>query len=178
MILVVISRKHDADRPPISTNGIKLEDILAGRLNSRRFNGTWTGDSDIFYKSPEGHLLKYDVNTKKSRIVSKHEKLNSYLLHELSADGKYVLLAKIYIKLYRHSFLAQYDILNVDTGVITELRVNGNQEHLLLVEWGPVGNALIFNYDKNLYYKPSVLAPEIQLTNDEFLNGIPDCVDE
>uniref|UniRef100_T1H458 Dipeptidylpeptidase IV N-terminal domain-containing protein n=1 Tax=Megaselia scalaris TaxID=36166 RepID=T1H458_MEGSC len=130
VVLVLQSQNSDAGKPVIK-NSILLEDVLQGKLNARRFNGSWV-------------------------------------------DGK----TKNYIKLFRHSFLAQYDILNVENGVITELQVNNNQEYLLLASWGPVGNALIFNYNRNLYYKPSVLEKEVQITDDEYFNGIPDWVYE
>ncbi|KAL5290049.1 DPP10 family protein [Megaselia abdita] len=179
VILVVFLRKEDdSSKIPSVTNSIKLEDILSGKLNSRRFNGTWINEDSILYKTPEGYLKKYNATANQMSILSRNERLNSYILHELSPDGKYVLLGKSYVKLFRHSFLAQYDILNVDTGVITELKINNNQEYLFLASWGPIGNALILNYERNLYYKSSVTAREKQLTRDKFFNGIPDWVYE
>lgn len=50
-----------------------------------------------------------------------------------------------------------------------------------MVQWAPKGNALVINYDRNLYYKQNALDEEIVLTNDEqagILNGIPDWVYE
>lgn len=179
MILVIfLNKENDSSKINPVTNSIKLEDILSGKLNTRRFNGTWINGDTILYKTPEGYLQEYDAAENQLSFLSKSERLNSYVLHELSPDRKFVLLARNYIKLFRHSFLAQYDILNVDTGVITELKINNNQEYLLLASWGPVGNALILNYERNLYYKPSVTTREIQLTKDNFFNGIPDWVYE
>lgn len=177
VVLVLQSQNSDAGKPVIK-NSILLEDVLQGKLNARRFNGSWVDGKSILYKNSEGNLLKYNILENKQTILSNNQRLSSYVSYELSADGKYLLLAKNYIKLFRHSFLAQYDILNVENGVITELQVNNNQEYLLLASWGPVGNALIFNYNRNLYYKPSVLEKEVQITDDEYFNGIPDWVYE
>lgn len=175
MILVIFLRKEDSSsKIPEVSSSIKLEDVLTGKLNARRFNGSWINEDTILYRTPEGYLQKYNVTADQRSIISQNERLNAYISHELSADGKFVLLAKKYIKLFRHSFLAQYDVLNVDTGVITELRIDNNQEYLFLASWGPVGNALILNYDRNLFYKPSVGEKEIQLTSSTFFNGIPD----
>lgn len=176
--MIFLHKEVNFSKIPSVRNTIKLEDILSGKLNSRRFNGTWINDDTILYKTSEGHLQTYNAMENRMSILSKNERLHSYILQELSPDKKYVLLAKNYIKLFRHSFLAQYDILNVDTGVITELRINNNQEYLLLASWAPVGNALILNYERNLFYKPSMTSREIQLTKNNFFNGIPDWVYE
>lgn len=178
VLVVFLKNEHNALEIPSVSNAIKLEDILEGKLNSRRFNGTWINEDTILYKSSEGYLQIYNVSAKQMNILSKNERLSLYSLQELSPDKKYILLAKNFIKLFRHSFLAQYDILNIDTGVITELRINNNQEYLLFASWSPVGNALILNYERNLFYKSSVNTREIQLTNDNFFNGIPDWVYE
>lgn len=51
----------------------------------------------------------------------------------------------------------------------------------MLAQWSPVGNALVLNYERNLYYKATPFANEIALTTDQnpsILNGVPDWVYE
>uniref|UniRef100_T1GFX1 Dipeptidylpeptidase IV N-terminal domain-containing protein n=1 Tax=Megaselia scalaris TaxID=36166 RepID=T1GFX1_MEGSC len=153
-------------------------DILSGKFNIKRFNGTWRNDESIIYKDRSGFLLKYNVHENRADRLNIKEIQFHYVSYEVSADEQYVLLVKNYIKIFRHSFLAQYDILNLQTGIITELTINNKQEYLLMATWSPVGNALILNYDRNLYYKSSVFGKEIQLTNNQYFNGIPDWVYE
>lgn len=77
--------------------------------------------------------------------------------------------------------MADYDIYDISSGQIKPLEIQKQVKSLLLVQWAPVGNALIINYERNLYYKPSVFADEIALTDDTnpaILNGIPDWVYE
>lgn len=85
------------------------------------------------------------------------------------------------LQYFRHSFFAQYDIYNITSGQIQPLMINGVQQLLLFAQWAPVGNGLIINFERNLYYKPTAYAEAIPLTSDEsiaILNGIPDWVYE
>lgn len=104
-----------------------------------------------------------------------------YVLYEKSADGQLLLLAKNYKKNFRYSFLAQYDIYNLSSNTIKPLTIQNEPAYLSMVQWSPVGNGLIINYDRNLYYKKSALDTEIPITTNErgiYLNGIPDWVYE
>lgn len=91
------------------------------------------------------------------------------------------LLLVVLLQYFRHSFFAQYDIYNITSGQIQPLMINGVQQLLLFAQWAPVGNGLIINLERNLYYKPTAYAEAIPLTSDEsiaILNGIPDWVYE
>ncbi|KAM7358770.1 dipeptidyl peptidase 4 omega isoform 3-T6 [Cochliomyia hominivorax] len=165
--------------------GINLEDVLTGKLAAKHFNGSWTTGNSIIYKVNNNFqnlqaIMEYNVvDKKKTRLMLDTER--QYILYEKSADGKYLLLAKNYKKNFRHSFLADYDIYDIETGVIKPLTIQGSAKPLIMVQWAPVDNALIINYDRNLYYKPSAFANEIALTDDTnpaILNGIPDWVYE
>ncbi|XP_046809114.1 venom dipeptidyl peptidase 4 isoform X2 [Lucilia cuprina] len=166
------------------SNGINLEDVLQGKLVARHFNGSWSG-SNIIYKENNNFqnfqaIMEYNVLTKKStRLLL--DTLQQYILYEKSADGTYLLLAKNYKKNFRHSFLAEYDIYDIATGQVKPLEIQKQTKPLIMVQWAPVGNALIINYERNLYYKPTAFADEIALTddtNEAILNGIPDWVYE
>lgn len=55
------------------------------------------------------------------------------------------------------------------------------QDLLALAEWGPLDNSILYIHENNIYYKPSVVHPAIQITNDgtvNIYNGICDWVYE
>lgn len=64
---------------------------------------------------------------------------------------------------------------------VYQLTVKGVHEHLLLAQWAPKGNAIVFVSGNDIYYKPNATAVEIQLTHDgshHIKNGISDWVYE
>ncbi|KPU77939.1 uncharacterized protein Dana_GF24616, isoform C [Drosophila ananassae] len=161
-----------------SDNAIDLEDVLSGQLYAKRFNGSWSNGNSLIYKE-SASIIEYDAKTG-VRTTLLHN-AGQYVLYEKSADGQFLLLAKNYKKNFRYSFLAEYDLYNFNTSQTTALTIQGQQLYLSMVQWAPKGNALVINYDRNLYYKQNALDEEIVLTNDEqagILNGIPDWVYE
>ncbi|XP_023036730.1 venom dipeptidyl peptidase 4 isoform X1 [Drosophila willistoni] len=159
-------------------NAIDLEDVLTNQFYAKRFNGSWSNGDNVIYKE-NGSIMEYDVRTKLRKILL--EDAAQYVLYEKSADGQFLLLAKNYKKNFRYSFLAEYDICNISSKAISSLNIQDEQRYLSMVQWSPVGNALVINYDRNLYYKQNALDTEIALTNDSegaILNGIPDWVYE
>lgn len=80
-------------------------------------------------------------------------------------------------QIFRHSTVARYEILDLQTNEVT----NVSESHLLLAEWGPIGNALVFVQDNNIYYKANVDAAPAQVTTDgreNIYNGVCDWVYE
>lgn len=128
-------------------------------------------------------MILYNVDTSESKILLGPDKqeYSEGVKFDLSPDGKNLLIAREYKKLFRSSFSSIYDILNLETNEIKPLTVKGTQQHLLLAEWNPTSNGIVFNYLYNLYYKKSPDEPEIQLTFDghqTLYNGVPDWVYE
>lgn len=128
-------------------------------------------------------MILHNVSTNESRVLipQDREPLNQAVSYSLSNDGKYLLVAREYRKLFRSSFSAIYDILNLETNEVKPLLVNNKQSHLLLAEWNPKSNGIIFNHGFDLYYKKSPEDPEIRITNDgrpTVYNGVPDWVYE
>lgn len=122
-----------------------------------------------------------ELDTKTQVITTLLSNAAHYFLYEKSADGQYLLLAKNFKKNYRYSFAAQYDIYNLSNNTFSQLTIQNQQVYLSMVQWSPVGNALIINFNRNLYYKKSALDEEIAITATEtgnFLNGVPDWVYE
>ncbi|XP_064552376.1 venom dipeptidyl peptidase 4 isoform X3 [Drosophila montana] len=177
MLVFVLGSGDTSDDKP-KDNAIDLEDVLSGQLYAKRFNGSWTNGNSVIYKE-NADIVELDTKT---LVVTKLlANAAHYVLYEKSADGQLLLLAKNYKKNFRYSFLAQYDIYNLSTNTIKPLTIQNEPAYLSMVQWSPVGNGLIINYDRNLYYKKSALDTEIPITTNDrgiYLNGIPDWVYE
>ncbi|XP_023171383.2 venom dipeptidyl peptidase 4 isoform X2 [Drosophila hydei] len=179
-LLVFILRSGDeddsGDKP--KDNAIDLEDVLSGQLYAKRFNGSWSNGNSVIYRH-NADIVELDSKTQV--VTTLLANAAQYVLFEKSADGQLLLLAKNYKKTFRYSFLAQYDIYNLTSNTITPLTIQNEPAFLSMVQWSPVGNALIINFNRNLYYKKTALDTEIAITSNEsgiFLNGIPDWVYE
>ncbi|XP_039303125.1 dipeptidyl aminopeptidase-like protein 6 isoform X3 [Solenopsis invicta] len=164
--------------------GISLEEWLSGSLSPKSFNGTWISGDEILYRDEIGNLLIYNVSSAASRIVLdfSNPSLLSSFDHQLSADRKYLLLALNYQKLYRHTYLAHYRLVNLETGTETILAANESTP-LQLATWAPHGNALIYIYQNNIYYRPEAeVVNDYQITTTgvfgTIYNGVPDWVYE
>ncbi|XP_037901190.1 venom dipeptidyl peptidase 4 isoform X1 [Glossina fuscipes] len=179
IVTFLIRGSNDAAEAVPPRNSIQLDDILQSKLVARHFNGSWSRGSNILYR--ENNIIKeFNVKTKqKTKLLV--DDPQHYLLYEKSADGQLLLLAKNVKKNFRHSFVAEYDIYNITSGHMQPLLLQNEQKALIMVQWSPVGNALVINFEGNLYYKPNISADEISLTHDTnpaVLNGIPDWVYE
>lgn len=164
--------------------GISLEEWLSGSLSPKSFNGTWISGDEILYRDEIGNLMIYNVSSAASKILldSNNPSLLSSFDHQLSADKKYLLLALNYQKLYRHTYLAHYRIVNLETLTETILAANESTP-LQLATWAPRNNALIYVYQNNIYYRPEAEVPnDYQITNTgvfgTIYNGVPDWVYE
>ncbi|PSN53226.1 hypothetical protein C0J52_07992, partial [Blattella germanica] len=173
---------------PIYGSSISLQDVVEGKFSTKMFNGTWISDNEFFYRSEQGDGLLFDAVTKTSKVVVSSDFLFSdqpFSL-ELSADRKYLLIAHNYRKIFRHSFLANYDIINLETRESIPLE-NGekgpeNRVHQLVV-WAPTGNGFVYVHRNNIYYRPTAgNIAEVQLTRTGIpgiiYHGIPDWVYE
>ncbi|XP_037720430.1 venom dipeptidyl peptidase 4 isoform X2 [Drosophila subpulchrella] len=177
-ILRTDEKDNSDDSGSNSNNAIDLEDVLSGQLYAKRFNGSWSNGNSVIYKENTS-IIEYDAKTGVTTVLL--ENAVHYVLYEKSADGQFLLLAKNYRKNFRYSFLAQYDLYNLNTKTLTALTIEDVQQYLSMVQWSPVGNALVINFNRNLYYKTGALEQEIALTSDDnekVLNGIPDWVYE
>lgn len=128
-------------------------------------------------------MILHNVRTSDSRVLIPNdmEPLNQAISYSLSHDEKFLLVAREYRKLFRSSFSAIYDILDLETKEVKPLLVNNKQSHLLLAEWNPKSNGILFNFGYDLYYKKSPVDPEIRITTDgkpTVYNGVPDWVYE
>lgn len=190
VVTVVVLMLDDAtdnggEPSPIVDRGdpITLEDVLLGKLTARGFNGAWSPSGKVISRDEMGQLLAYDpvTNETKTLLGTDNEELLQGFKFDLSADERYLLVAQGFRKIFRHSFLATYDIVDLAENRIIPITVGGQRMALNVVEWSPFNNSLVFVHLNNLYYKASPESPEVQITTDgaaSVYNGIPDWVNE
>uniref|UniRef100_A0A182MBV6 Venom dipeptidyl peptidase 4 n=1 Tax=Anopheles culicifacies TaxID=139723 RepID=A0A182MBV6_9DIPT len=188
-LVVILTASNDEDSgpetAPIIREGdpITLEDFLQGRLSASGFTGTWAANGKIIFRDDFGSVMVYDPeqnDTKTLLGIANEEQLQGFKF-DLSSDGKYLLVARGYSKIFRHSYLALYDIVDMATRQVIPVNVGGQRRALNLVEWSPVNHSFVFVYQNNLYYRETPTSPEVQITTDgspSVYNGIPDWVYE
>uniref|UniRef100_A0A182JLE1 Venom dipeptidyl peptidase 4 n=1 Tax=Anopheles atroparvus TaxID=41427 RepID=A0A182JLE1_ANOAO len=189
-LVVILTASNDEGVPPenapiVSDGGdpITLQDFLSGRLSASGYTGTWTANGKIIYRDDFGSVMLYDPeeNSTRTLLGPRNEDLLQGFKFDLSPDGKFLLVARGYSKIFRHSYLAVYDVVDLATKQVYPVNVGGERRALNLVEWGPVGHSFIFVHLNNLFYRESPTAPEVQITTDgspSVYNGIPDWVYE
>ncbi|KAL7019319.1 hypothetical protein ACKWTF_011082 [Chironomus riparius] len=170
---------------------IVLDDIIKGKLQPRRFNGTWIDDKSFHYFDVNGDFIIYNADSKTREIRVRtnstiYERFVTSSSFEFSPDKKYILLTTNIIKLYRHSFFANWRIFDIAAETITDVKITEEDDSFIyrLVKFGPDSSLIIV--DKfNIYYKPSPTAESIQITKDgdlssshKIVNGVPDWVYE
>ncbi|CAG9767540.1 unnamed protein product [Ceutorhynchus assimilis] len=179
---------HDSHAEQQVAETINLEDFLKYKYNPRSFNGTWVTGNEFLYRDTDKNLVLHNLATGQTSniLYSNDSIILTAFDFTISADRQYLLIAHDYQKLYRHSFRARYTIINLSTNSRTDLRADDTITglDLFLVEWAPIGNALVYVYENNIYYKEnaaeSTQAVAITSTskNEFVFNGMPDWVYE
>ncbi|XP_021935063.1 venom dipeptidyl peptidase 4-like [Zootermopsis nevadensis] len=159
---------------------LSLDDIIKGRFAPNGFNGTWISGTEFFYTNDQGDAVLFDVATRRSKIIVTTRFLittnkipDAPFNFEFSADRRYLLIAHNYRKIFRHSFLASYQILDLETrnSIPLENSDHGPESTVhQLVVWAPEGNGFVYVHRNNIYYRPTAASiDEVQLTR----SGIP-----
>ncbi|KAI0873407.1 dipeptidyl peptidase IV N-terminal region-domain-containing protein [Hypoxylon argillaceum] len=136
-------------------------------------------DGQYIYKAGDGALiLENFITGESSTFVSADvipDGLWEYWIH---SDLSKVLFATNYTKQYRHSYFADYSVLDLASGNVTPL-VDDQVGDIQYAEFAPVGGAIAFVRDNNLFL--SLNGTITQITNDgspDQFNGVPDWVYE
>ncbi len=99
--------------------------------------------------------------------------------YEFSKDENKVLLTTNVTPIYRHSFTADYYILDLKSDKLTKLSSGGAQQ---VASFSPNGERVAFVRDNNMFWVDLGTMKEHQITTDgefnKILNGIPDWVYE
>jgi len=166
---------------------LEFQQLLSGNYEPNFFNGTWVQGDEILMKDDKGDIILFNVKNLSTTVIANASTKNvkNSFQYDLSADKQFLLLAYHYKKVFRHSFTAFYDIINVKTGEQFTLQNqnSANAWDLQLAKWSPIDHSLVIVDHNNVYYIQDInnLTSTVQLTftgGSELYNGIPDWVYE
>ncbi|XP_076160555.1 dipeptidyl peptidase 10 isoform X2 [Ptiloglossa arizonensis] len=172
--------------PRVRGTRLRLSEVLSGELTPLLFNGSWASEQHICYRDVWGGISLLYIS---QRNVTSHSLMPNETFRRLnpakfslSPDRKYFLLAHNVKKLFRHSYLAQYTIYDVNTREIIPLTPHpekGGHPYLLLAQWTPRGHGVVMVQDYDIYYITGPMSNTgYRVTNTAIpgilSNGLPD----
>ncbi|KAK7983615.1 hypothetical protein PG989_011017 [Apiospora arundinis] len=136
-------------------------------------------DGQFIYKDDSGALiLENFVTGESSTFVAADAIPKGVRSYTLRPDLKKILFATNYKKQYRHSFFADYSVLDVESGEITPLVADQNGD-IQYAKFAPVGEAIAFVRGNNLFLNTN--GTVTQVTEDggpDLFHAVPDWVYE
>ncbi|XP_030381131.1 prolyl endopeptidase FAP [Scaptodrosophila lebanonensis] len=171
--------------PRVKGQRIKLQDIVDGLFVPQRANGSWIDAEEFLYQDHLGRICLLNAANRTERVLMSNVTFKTLapFTFTISTDKRYLLLAQNVVKLFRHSYLAQYTLYDIHTSESIKLRHNDQQEedwpYLHYARFAPTGNALIWVHNYDIYYRQEVRSPAAhRITHDAVpgvvYNGIPD----
>ncbi|MDX9704259.1 MAG: S9 family peptidase [Weeksellaceae bacterium] len=165
----------------VSAQQITLENIWGGKYYAQ---GLWginsMNDGQHYSLQERDGIYKYSyeslLNQKESRELIAEGAYDDY---SFSSDEKFILLATESEPIYRHSFLAKWEVYNTSSKTKQAI-FNGKkiQEPI----FSPDASKVAFVYQNNMYYQDLISSKITQLTHDgkknEIINGLCDWVYE
>uniref|UniRef100_A0A8C8ZU86 Dipeptidyl peptidase 4 n=1 Tax=Prolemur simus TaxID=1328070 RepID=A0A8C8ZU86_PROSS len=160
-----------------------LTDYLKSTFKLKSYSLRWFSDHEYLYKQ-ENNILLFNAEYGNSSMFLENStfdefghSINDY---SVSPDGQFILLEYNYVKQWRHSYTASYDIYDLNKRqLITEERIPNNTQW---ITWSPVGHKLAFVWNNDIYVKeePNSSSQRITWTGKEDIiyNGINDWVYE
>ena len=111
-------RRSAQFRSSFSKESFFLDEIVQSAFRPERWNGTWVSDTEYAYKNGRGELALFSVVSGQSSSLVPASVLQNprVFRYWLSPDQQYLLMAINPQKLFRHSFIAVYDVYNIRTG--------------------------------------------------------------
>ncbi|XP_017855027.1 inactive dipeptidyl peptidase 10 isoform X1 [Drosophila busckii] len=172
--------------PRVKGQRIKLQDIVDGLYVPQRANGSWIDAEEFLYQDHLGRICLLNAANRSERVLMSNVTFKNLapLSFSISADKRYLLLTQNVVKLFRHSFLAQYTLYDIQTSESIKLRQQQppQQEdwpYMHYARFGTTGNSLIWVHNYDIYYRPEARGTHnYRITHDAVpgvvYNGIPD----
>ncbi|KAK2497210.1 hypothetical protein MC885_002138 [Smutsia gigantea] len=160
-----------------------LTDYLKNTFRVKFYSLRWVSDHEYLYKQ-ENNILLFNAEYGNSSIFLENStfdefghSINDY---SVSPDGQFILFEYNYVKKWRHSYTASYDIYDLHKSqLITEERIPDN---IQWITWSPVGHKLAYVWNNDIYVKKEPDLPSQRITwtgkEDVIYNGITDWVYE
>ncbi|XP_017153900.1 venom dipeptidyl peptidase 4 isoform X1 [Drosophila miranda] len=157
-----------------------LTEALSGTAGLLGFNGTWITDEEFYYTATDRSIHKFNAATKTDVIFQNSSFLNNYVgaTFTLSTDNTKILIRHNLTEKFRHSYIAQYDVYDIETNTTVQIHKG---EKLQYCGWSPLRDRLAYVYLNNVYIHFNENL-EIGITDDGVdgivYNGVPDWVYE
>ncbi len=186
---------------PVKSSGkkVSLDGVLSGHWQPRYANIEWTAGPEgkdglllEINRPGEDYVMVEDIRSRNSSTSANAFKSRSLVKSGwfnvngqqmwtddfwVSPDMKHVLVMAKREKVYRHSFLGLYFILDVETQSVQPLDPAYPDTKLQLAKWSPNSDSIVFTRNNNLFLR-SLSSPMVtQITDDggpEYFYGIPD----
>lgn len=166
---------------------ITLEDIWKeGTYSPNRVAGfNFLKDGQHFTRLEDNRIIKYDIRSgKETAVILDGDKLGGDDLeiatYSFSEDEQKLILAIDKERIYRHSYLAEFSIYDLETNELTPVYQRGTKTRLAALN--PEGDKVAFVFENNLYYKDLNTSRIVQITEDglenQVINGATDWVYE
>ena len=160
------------------------ETVTTPKFESDYLEVSWlSSDEDglSVYLSDAGSLILESYATgEKETFVPKGQIPSDYWEYWIRSDFKKVMFSTNYTQQYRHSYFANYEVLDVASGQSTPL-VEDQAGDIQYAEFAPSGNLIAFVKGNELYIKDISSDQITRITNDggpDMFHGVPDWVYE
>ncbi|EHA97476.1 Dipeptidyl peptidase 4 [Heterocephalus glaber] len=160
-----------------------LTDYLKNTFRLKSYSLRWISDHEYLYRQ-ENKILLFNAENGNSSVFldnTTFEALgNSVSDYSVSPDGLFILLESNYVKQWRHSYTASYDIYDLNKRQL--IKEEGIPNNTQWITWSSEGHKLAYIWKNDIYVKiePNLPSYRITRTGEEniIFNGITDWVYE
>lgn len=189
VILAVVFTTHDE----VSDSGdpVTFDEYLSSNFSAKLFNGSWWSPRELQWQDADSNLVTWNVESGQTTVLVSAQMVSlvsatASFVSFAPSDKSLLLFSDKRTPVWRHSFLAQYIVLDSgNNNTITIVPKDSPEEQLLqYAQWVPNSTFLIYVHQNNMYVRKVLDDPtsDIQLTTDgkvdTVYNGIPDWVYE